>query len=362
LFLSGYLLWPFDFDFSRENNVRWIKNGNGIEFPQKGLLITKEAPKDLFEKLTTGSGMTIEIWIESDIIYQQGPARIISYSIDPYLRNFTLGQSEDGLILRLRTTHSDLNGLYQQLELNNVFMANKIHHVAATYDFKQRCVFVDGNLALSSDRLRGDFSNWDPSYKLIIGNEASGNRPWLGKIYYAAIYNRALTGQEIFHNYLAGYEGTSASIKSSEIGDYSPVVTYFFDETVGDTVYDRNRDSNHVDLNMPKKLPRGRRGIMMISLTDNFEDISSINNILSNILGFFPLGFLFCAYLKACGHNAVRTTFLVLTVALIISFGFEYLHFYLPKQHSSAVEVFLKVSGTFFGMEAFFILRRAKKC
>jgi len=325
------------------------------------MLITKDAPESLYEKLVTGTGITIEIWVETTDVHQQGPARIISYSIDPYLRNFTLGQSGKDLILRLRTMYSDLNGLDQQLELKNIFTPGKLHHVAATYDFNRRCVFVDGNLLLCSERLRGDFSNWDSSYKLIIGNEASGNRPWIGRIYYAAIYKRALNEQEILQNFNSGYKETSVPKKSSGTYDSSPFVVYFFNEKAGDTAHDHSGNSVHIDLNMPEKIPHGRGRIMVLSLKGNLEDISSINNILLNIFGFFPFGFLLCAYLNASGNTVARTTFTILTVALIISFGFEYLHFYLPNQHSSAVEVFLKVSGSFFGMEAFFTLRRTKR-
>ena len=257
--------------------------------------------------------------------------------------------------------YSDLNGLDQQLELKNIFTPGKIHHVAATYDFNRRCVFVDGNLLLCSERLRGDFSNWDSSYKLIIGNEASGNRPWIGRIYYAAIYKRPLNEKEIRQNFNSRYKKASSSIRPLGIGDSGPIVSYLFGEKAGDMIYDKSGNSAPINLYMPEKLPCGREGIMMLSLTDNFEDISSINNVLSNILGFFPLGFLFCAYLIASGNTVARTTFTVLAVASIISFGFEYLHYFLPKQHSSAVEVFLKASGTFLGMEAFFMLRRAKR-
>jgi len=182
----------------------WIEEGHGIEFTQEELLITKEAPVDLFDKLISGSGLTVEVWIEPNISDQRGPARIISYSIDPYLRNFTLGQSKDDLKLRLRTSDSDLNGVDQQLRLENVFTEKKVHHITITYNFKKRCIYIDGNLAICSYQQKGDFSNWDASHRLIIGNEASGNRPWLGKIFYAAVYNKALNEKEIHKNFNAG--------------------------------------------------------------------------------------------------------------------------------------------------------------
>ena len=48
--------------------------------------------------------LTIEAIIQPDNLTQGGPARIISFSTNGSLRNFTLGQVGEQLILRLRTT------------------------------------------------------------------------------------------------------------------------------------------------------------------------------------------------------------------------------------------------------------------
>ena len=34
----------------------------------------------------------------------------------------------------------------------------------------------------------GDFSNWDAGYRLALGNELTENRPWLGTLYWVAIF------------------------------------------------------------------------------------------------------------------------------------------------------------------------------
>jgi VanZ like family len=40
-------------------------------------------------------------------------------------------------------------------------------------------------------------SNWDPSFNLIVGNEATGDRPWLGKVQGFAISDRALSKSQV---------------------------------------------------------------------------------------------------------------------------------------------------------------------
>jgi VanZ family protein len=60
-------------------------------------------------------------------------------------------------------------------------------------------------LAVSFSKPRWfDFPNWDSSYTFQLANEATLDRPWLGRLYLAAIYNRALKPEEIVRNYQAG--------------------------------------------------------------------------------------------------------------------------------------------------------------
>ncbi len=52
--------------------------------------------------------------------------------------------------------------------------------------------------------LGGDLSAWDPSMRLALGNEFTLDRPWHGSIHLVAIYDRALSAQEIQQNFQAG--------------------------------------------------------------------------------------------------------------------------------------------------------------
>lgn len=61
------------------------------------------------------------------------------------------------------------------------------------------CLAVAGTsiFALARHRTRTDFSNWDRSFPLAIGNNASNDRPWQGTIERLAIYPRAASPQVI---------------------------------------------------------------------------------------------------------------------------------------------------------------------
>jgi hypothetical protein len=60
-------------------------------------------------------------------------------------------------------------------------------------------LYVDGNLMLTK-MVTGDLSNWD-DYGFALGNELTGDRPWLGEIHLVAIFDRALLADEVMKNF-----------------------------------------------------------------------------------------------------------------------------------------------------------------
>ena len=54
----------------------------------------------------------------------------------------------------------------------------------------------------------GTFEEWDvgtEEYRLAVGNELTLDRDWLGQLHLVAVFDRALTEDEVEQNFLAGY-------------------------------------------------------------------------------------------------------------------------------------------------------------
>ena len=64
-------------------------------------------------------------------------------------------------------------------------------------------LYKDGALLDVKARL-GALSSWDPQHALVIGNEFQLSRPWAGEVYLAALYDRALTEDEVQRNFRVG--------------------------------------------------------------------------------------------------------------------------------------------------------------
>lgn len=138
--------------------------------------------------------LTVEAIVTAGNLQQSGPARIVTLSSSASSRNFTLGQSRDRLIFRLRTSRSDGNGTKPEVELCAI-KANRPNHVIVTYKPGQLICYLDGRQVLSTSALSGDFSNW-ASQHLLFGDEYDGARDWEGTLEGIGIYNRIMEPQE----------------------------------------------------------------------------------------------------------------------------------------------------------------------
>jgi len=74
------------------------------------------------------------------------------------------------------------------------------------------------------------FDNWDDQFYLLVGNEATGDRPWAGTVYELAIYDRVLTSEEILQCH---YQRPPISVKANLL------VSYRFNTSSGSFVPDQ---------------------------------------------------------------------------------------------------------------------------
>jgi hypothetical protein len=74
---------------------------------------------------------------------QDGPARIISISDNSFQRNLTVGQEGNSLDFRIRTPITGENGSELNLNIPNVFVDSRPHHLVITYARGTIQVYID---------------------------------------------------------------------------------------------------------------------------------------------------------------------------------------------------------------------------
>jgi len=342
------LLFPFDFHLLATNHAEWNNLQTGINFPERGQILSEKPAKQLAEKIIMGTGLSIEIWVETLNSHQDGPARIISFSSNTASRNFTLGQSFDQLIFRLRTTETSNNGTNPHLVLDHVFMKKELLHIVVTYNKIEQQVFINGELKGKFDHVKGNFNNWDVTQQLVIGNEVTGNRPWMGKIYFTAIYNSALNRNSVFNNYLLGPDPREVNKVALGVGT-KPVAVYLFDENGGNVVLDSAAGDDPLNLSIPvyiKKKPK-----LLLTFPDNsLLSSRNIDHFIMNVMIFIPFGFfLFAAFIKRF-RATVWTSLIAISLSALFILTVESLQFLSLTRDSSLFDVFANLVGAINGV------------
>ena len=190
-----------------EGNYNWV-GGNGIQFLAGGKAQASiVSSRKLANRIKSSNAYSLEAWVAPANVTQEGPARIMTYSDGTSSRNFTLGQTLYNYDFLHRSSSTDGNGepALSTADDDERLQAT-LQHVVLTFDpVEGRRIYVNGVYTGDADPSSvGSLSSWDDSFVFIMGNEASGDRPWEGIIRFAAIYDRALNQEEITTNFDAG--------------------------------------------------------------------------------------------------------------------------------------------------------------
>jgi hypothetical protein len=186
----------------------WVK-GWGIQFGSSGGKAqgTTSDSRKLSQLIQFTGEYSVEAWVVPANVTQEGPARIISYSAGVGDRNFTLGQTMYNYDFLHRSSTTDANGepAHSTADDDEDLQAAE-QHVVITFDaVNGRRIYVNGAFTEDLDETTpGTLSDWDDSYVLVLGSEASGDYPWEGKVRLLAVHNRALTASQIKQNFDAG--------------------------------------------------------------------------------------------------------------------------------------------------------------
>jgi hypothetical protein len=192
------------------SGATWLPGG-GVEFASPGQALgSAAASRKLYDRIArpvTGSNQfTIEAWLTPADTRQEGPARTVSYSIDPRQRNFMLGQVGESYRFRTRSRAAGINENGDPSLVAEGDLEAALQHVVMTFDQSAgRRIYVNG--AFTEDRDAqgpGALDNWNPNYRLALANEVTNDRPWRGKLHFVAIHDRALTAEQVMLHYVAG--------------------------------------------------------------------------------------------------------------------------------------------------------------
>jgi hypothetical protein len=177
-------LEPFDWEIPERVPNRAERAPQGWRFAASGIVIAAP-PHHWLDAARAAETLRLSLVVRTMSPTQSGPARILTMSRDTHMRNLTLGQEDDDLVLRLRSEHTDLNGLRAGApfaRIENVFRRPGWLTIELQIRPRQLTVALDGEPALAAALPGAVVRTWDSSFSLALGNEITCDRPWLGEV------------------------------------------------------------------------------------------------------------------------------------------------------------------------------------
>jgi hypothetical protein len=102
------------------------------------------SPHEVCQAIEESQSFSVEVVMRSADPVQEGPARIVSMSRGTGLRNFTLGEREGALVLRVRTPRNGPNGSLIEHQTPPGSLSSGWHHVVASYEDGTARIWIDG--------------------------------------------------------------------------------------------------------------------------------------------------------------------------------------------------------------------------
>jgi VanZ family protein len=329
-------LWPFNF-FPR-NRVEWLGDSNGIHFDWHGQMYT-DAQSKLVAPQSAASAtdsFSIEIWLKPDKAYSWGTVLSVYDPARP--ESLRMNQSLTDLVLRGEFRDQSGRLGFKPVWITRIFENPQARFVTITSGPQGTTVYLEG--------VREHFIQYAPagnnfSGRLLVGHSGSENSAWAGTVRGLAIYDRALTADEVLQHY-AAWNGNSVDKLAQAAG---VVALYPFDERAGDLVH--NHAGSMPDLVIPLRFYIFHRRFLADPVRLQKSDIS---DAVINIFGFIPFGLLLSLYFsRAIGLSRYQSIAWAIVVGGMTSFSIEFLQAYLPTRDSSYLDLINNILGTTLG-------------
>jgi hypothetical protein len=318
-------LWPFN--FFPKNKVRWLGDKNGVRFEWHGQIYSTSPWKQFGpSSALSQDSHTIEIWLGpvdkgkwGDILSMYDPGR---------QGNLTIAQSLSDLVLRARFRDHD-RVILRKFYVDDVFREHKTRFVTVTSDSEGTVVYLEATreklypgLTLTADNFYG---------RLLLGHSPEDRRPWAGEVLGLAIYNRALTAEEVSQHYSAWSQERFSELTRER----GAIALYFFDEHTGDLAH--NHAADGPDLLIPRRFYILHRSFLV---RPSGFDRSDLRDFAINIFGFVPFGLFVSAYLqRAVRLSRSGTVLLTIILGMFTSVTIEVLQAYLPSRDSNLTDL-----------------------
>ena len=348
--LAAMLLGIFFFglrpkDFYLFNNVTWISNQNGIHVGKYGIAYTDSSfTSDRSSSRLPDSGLSVEIALKSGAVKDERFKFLLVLHNGDDSEQLLIGQWRSSIILMNGDDYNGKQGI-KKIGMRGTLLPHKIRFVTITSGEEEGTkVYIDGQLAAKKRDLFLKIPDGREETRLVVGNSVYGRHSWEGNIYGLAIYQYTITAKDAaFHFMRWSKERNFWFAKEDE-----PKLLYIFDEKTGETAFDQSGGNHHIKI--PSIMKMLKRKMLVLPWHDIEFNRPLLQDIIINILGFIPLGFLLnILFINMTGFIKEHAFLISVSLCFVISLIIEIAQAWMPSRSSSMLDLILNTLGALLG-------------
>jgi len=314
--------------------VSWLRDANGLDFGGPGIALSKT-------ELRPDAGVSGES-CSLELLLRPASNNLSTTILDFYRgpQQFAVRQWTDSLLVTRELITAGNKLKRTKLDVGGIFPLGKITLLTMTFGPGGTVVYVDG-------RRHGTFPRFamprsDLSGQILLGGAAVDNQPWPGEIRGLAAYEKELSAAEVARHY---EDWTDP--RPTEAADFDgAVVRYAFNEHSGNEI--RNAVASGPNLEIPSYFQIPHKPMLKAAWKEFEATKFYAFDLLVNIAGFVPLGFIFGAYFLL-GRNRGQAILYATLVGGCLSFAIEVLQAYIPQRYSGMTDIMTNTFGTCLG-------------
>jgi len=325
-------LWPF---FPPKNDVHWLDGENGLRFGDYGTILSSTP----LVPHAAGSACAIEVWLQPALTIDSNTILDI-YTPDMPFR-FRMRQSGDDLVLLRNYRNDRTRSGAARVYVDHVFRQGSPVLITVSANAQGTSIYLNGQLAkfvqlgLTREDLHG---------RLIVGAAPESDDRWSGQLFGLGVYDETLSPEQVGQHYLWWTGGQSLAALEQDA-----LSLYTLSERAGRVVHNQIRSGP--DLEIPQRFLVVGQAFLMPPWDEFSPGWSYYKDLLINIVGFIPLGFVFCVYLSH-GHDG-RAAAVTILIGAATSLTIEVLQAYIPSRQSGMTDLITNTLGTVMGATLF---------
>ena len=328
--------------FRPTNNIEWLPAGEGLCFKRFAIAYTDDFfPRS--DAVGKDAGLTVEIAFRSLDLTSGNFSYLLSVYAGDDQSQLLIGQWRHGLIIMNGADHDGRLGT-RKVTVDISGTERRTNLLTVTSDRKGTNAYLNGKLVKSDPKLQLLCPYQAGRTWLTLGNSVYGRHPWHGSLAGLAVYDVAIGPEEVMEHEAQRAAGGEVRIH----GGTAPKIRYRFDLHAAGQL--NNMAGKDYPLHIPEWMVILKKEVLGWPEMHSLMKWGMVRDIVLNLFGFMPLGWMLCATLSRFkGFPGRHHLGLALGFAFALSLSIEIVQAWIPSRDSSLLDLTMNTLGAFGG-------------